>query len=415
MKDIVRSLSSKGFMHIFSASLINKIVSFGTSFIVVRILSKEAYGAWAYAMNILNFFLLVEGLGVVPGLLQYASLSNTRNEKTSFLKLAFLIGLVSNLIVAIGILLFTCYFELPIKGSAEILRMLSFFPVISIMVNIFQVFLRADFRHKSFSYLTVFNTVVFMICVIVGGLLYEVKGMVFGKYISVILSIFISIFILRDYLTLLKAKLPDLHIIKEFLVFSLISVFNNAVSSILYLLDTFLIGLMIKSETIIASYKTATLIPFALNFIPSAIMTFAYPYFAKNFNNKDYIKKNYRLILKYSFIMNSIISSLLIIFAPFVIPTIFGDQYIDSLVPFRILSFGFLIAGTFRIPAGNILASLKKIKVNFYCTLLSGVLNIILDIFFIRHFGSTGAAVATVIIFIFSSMISNIALKLYLK
>ncbi|HPH11893.1 MAG TPA: oligosaccharide flippase family protein, partial [Thermotogota bacterium] len=226
MKDIVRSLSSKGFMHIFSASLINKIVSFGTSFIVVRILSKEAYGAWAYAMNILNFFLLVEGLGVVPGLLQYASLSNTRNEKTSFLKLAFLIGLVSNLIVAIGILLFTCYFELPIKGSAEILRMLSFFPVISIMVNIFQVFLRADFRHKSFSYLTVFNTVVFMICVIVGGLLYEVKGMVFGKYISVILSIFISIFILRDYLTLLKAKLPDLHIIKEFLVFSLISVFN---------------------------------------------------------------------------------------------------------------------------------------------------------------------------------------------
>ncbi len=415
MKDIVRSLSSKGFMHIFSASLINKIVSFGTSFIVVRILSKEAYGAWAYAMNILSFFLLVEGLGVVPGLLQYASLSNTRNEKASFLRLAFLIGLVSNLIVAIGILFFTCFFELPIKGSIDILRMLSFFPVISIMFSIFQVFLRADFRNKSFSYLTVFNTVVFMLCVIVGGLLYEVKGMVFGKYISVILSIFISVFILRDYLTFFKAKLPDLHIIKDFLVFSLISVINNAMSSILYLLDTFLIGLMIKSETIIASYKTATLIPFALNFIPSAIMTFAYPYFAKNFNNKDYIKKNYRLILKYSFIMNSIISSLLIIFAPFVIPTIFGDQYIDSLVPFRILSFGFLIAGTFRIPAGNILASLKKIKVNFYGTLLSGVLNIVLDILFIRDFGSTGAAVATVIIFIFSSMISNIALKVYLK
>jgi len=415
MREKLEFLVKKGFFHIFSASLINKIVSFGISIVLVRILSKELFGSWAYANNILSFFLLVQGLGVVPGLLQFASAAKSKEEKASYLKLALTIGLIFNFILALTIFVFSLFFELPVKGSVEILRLLSFVPLVSIFFGILQVFLRTEFRNKAFSLVTTFNTITFFFGVLIGGVLLEINGIVIGKYISYFLSSLLAFYLLKDYYKYLNVKFPSKKAIKEFLSFSLIAVFNNAISSMLYLLDTFLVGIIIQSEAVVASYKTATLIPFALNFIPGAVMTFAYPYFAQKHTDKKYVKKYFLKIQKYLFFLNLIISAILIIFAPLIISIVFGEEYLDSILPFRILSFGFLIAATFRIPAGNVLASVKKIKVNFYTTLISGTLNIILDIFFIKQFGSVGAAIATVLVFIISSVIGNVYLYKYLR
>jgi len=73
------------------------------------------------------------------------------------------------------------------------------------------------------------------------------------------------------------------------------------------------------------------------------------------------------------------------------------------------------MAGSFRIPAGNVIASVRKVKINLYNSILSGVLNILLDIVLIYKFGSIGAAIATTSIFIISSIISNVYLFIYFK
>jgi len=65
-KDIL-FLVRNGFFHIFSAIVINKIIQFGISVVIVRVITKEAFGMWSYANNILSFFLLIEGLGVGSG------------------------------------------------------------------------------------------------------------------------------------------------------------------------------------------------------------------------------------------------------------------------------------------------------------------------------------------------------------
>ena len=77
--------------------------------------------------------------------------------------------------------------------------------------------------------------------------------------------------------------------------------------------------------------------------------------------------------------------------------------------------FGYIVAGSFRAPAGNILASIKKVKVNFYNAIITGIANIILDVILIYKYGSNGAAVATVLVFIITSIISNTYLFRYLK
>ncbi len=409
-------LVRNGFFHIFSANVINKIIQFGISVIIVRVITKEAFGMWSYANNILSFFLLVEGLGVVPGLLQFASSSKTKKEKLSYLKYALLVGILFNLGLAIAILLFTTFFQLPVRGSTEILRYLFLIPLVHVFFNILQIFLRSDLRNKQFSLVTVINTLTFFFGVLIGGYLFDILGIVWGRYLSYIISSFIALWFVKDYYKIfVNVKIPNKEQRQDFLKFSIVSMLTNTMSQMLYLLDTFLIGIIIQSGTVVASYKTATLIPFALNFIPSSVMTFAYPYFAKHKDDKNLVKNYFLKLQKYLLLLNLVISILLIVFAPFVIRLIFGAEYLDSVLPFRILSFGYLIAGTFRIPAGNIIASLKKVKVNFYNSIISGGANIVLDIILIKNYGSVGAAVATVAVFVISSFVSNIYLRKYLK
>jgi O-antigen/teichoic acid export membrane protein len=414
-KDIL-FLIKNGFFHIFSANFVNKIIQFGISIVIVRVISKESFGMWSYANNILNFFLLVQGLGVIQGLLQFASSSEKKEEKLSYLKYALIVGTSFNGILALLIFLFTIFFELPIKGSTEILRYLSLIPLVSIFFNSLQIFLRSDLRNKQFSLVTVVNTFTFFIGVLLGGYFFKIIGIISGKYIAFIISSLLAILFLKDYIkSFFEVKIPNKKNRIDFLKFSIVSMLTNTVSQMLYLLDTFLIGIIIQSDIVVASYKTATLIPFALNFIPTSIMTFAYPYFAKNKDNKELIKTYFLKMQKYLFLLNLLISTILIVFAPLIIRIVFGVEYLDSVIPFRILSFGYLITATFRIPAGNVIASMKKVKANFYIAMISGSTNIILDIILIKYYGSVGAAVATTSVFVFSSIITNIYLRKYLK
>ena len=103
-----------------------------------------------------------------------------------------------------------------------------------------------------------------------------------------------------------------------------------AMSSILYLIDVFLVGLILKEGISVASYKTATLIPFALNFLPMSIIQFIYPYLAKNCNNMIYIKDLYIKILKIFFVLNSFIAIILFVSADFLLPFLFRSVYVDS-------------------------------------------------------------------------------------
>ncbi len=408
-------LVKNGFFHIFSANVINKIIQFGISVVIVRVLTKEAFGMWSYANNILNFFLLVEGLGVVSGLLQFASSSDEKYAKLSYLKYALLIGTLFNATLAVVIFLFSIFFELPVRGSTEILRSLSLVPLVAIFFNSLQIFLRSDLRNKQFSLVTVVNTLTFFFGVLVGGYFFEITGIIWGRYLSYLISSFVAFWFVRDYYQpFLKVKLPKKENRRNFIEFSVVSMLTNSMSQMLYLLDTFLIGIIIQSEIVVASYKTATLIPFALNFIPSSVMTFAYPYFAKYKNNKVLVKEYFWKMQRYLFLLNLLISIPLIVFAPFIIKVVFGPEYLDALVPFRILSLGYLIAATFRIPSGNVIASLGEVKINFYNSIISGGANIVLDIILIKFYGSIGAALATVLIFIVSSIISNTYLRKYL-
>ena len=185
--------------------------------------------------------------------------------------------------------------------------------------------------------------------------------------------------------------------VRQILNISIISMLNNGLTQLMYLLDVFVLGFCVRQEVVIASYKNATLIPTGLAFIPGAIIIYVYPYFARNRLNKNWVKRNYARLTIYVGALNVLIAIGLIAFAPFVIRVFFGTQYLDALVPFRILCASFAISGTFRVITGNLLVTQRKLTFNLFTGILSGLINTTLNIVLINLWGAVGAAIATII------------------
>lgn len=179
---------------------------------------------------------------------------------------------------------------------------------------------------------------------------------------------------------------------KDLLQIAGISSLNNALSQLLSLLGTFMLGLIISDADSIAGYKVASVIPMALGFIPGSLMMYAYPYFARNKDNREWVAGKYRFIMIYAGLGNLLITLGGILLAEPIIRLIFGWQYLDAVLPFRILMASYFISGTFRTIAGNLLVTQRKLKVNLANGIIGGLSSIVLNALLIPAYGSAGAA-----------------------
>lgn len=416
LKEKLNLLYKRGFFHIFTSSVLNKIMQFCAGIFVVRILSKGDFGIYSYSQNLLSLFLLINGFGISDALMQFGSKAKNEAEKNEYIKYSIKVSMYSNILICLSIILYSLYGKFKIQEARYIFLLMLFIPVINIIFTIIQLKLRIELKNKEMSKISNINTFFNLFGMIIGGKIYGVVGLIVGKYIGNIFSISISfkyikeiIFNWKNIVGLSKESSKNIN------KYAFVAMLNNGVASFIYIADIFLIGIIIGDKDILASYKTATLIPFALSFIPMSVMVYIYPYFAKNSENFIWIRNKYKELIKYLFILNILISMFLVFGSKYIILLLFGEKYLDSLKPFIVLSIGYFFAATFRIPAGNILAALGKIKFNFYNTIISGSLNIILDIFLIKKYGSIGAAYATVSVFVVSGIIGNIFVMRYVK
>jgi len=405
--DIKKSIE-KGFLHIVTSEVINRAGRFLSAVIVVRLLTKTSYGSFSYAYNILQLFLLVNGLGVYYAILQFSSETDDLKRRHSFLKLGLKIGGVFNIFIFLAIILFVLLFDLPLKSSDEVLLLLCMMPLVTLFFDVMNTYFRASLRNREFSYFNITHSVLFIVGTVVGGYFFQIPGIIVGRYLAFIAVILFGFWMFRSEVKgIYRAAGLAVKEKWDFIKYALTVALTNSISQILYILDVFLVGLIISSEAVVASYKTATVIPFALAFVPNSIVIFIYPYFARNLGNKKRLKRYFFKIFGYLVFFNLLVSIFLIVYAPLIIRIVFGVQYLDAVLPFRILSLGYFISGSFRILAGNVLASLRKVKFNLLNSTFTGLSNIILNIILIRRMGSVGAAVATVAVLLLSSIAST--------
>lgn len=333
--------------------------------------------------------MLISGIGLISGLMQFCSEKREEGEKYQLLMRGFIIGVLFNSLLSILIFIFIYEF----------------------LTTVFRV----NRENKKYSLLLNINTISYFILASCGAYFYGIDGTIFGRYLAYSISILIGAWMCRDYIKqIVKAARIKDRIFKTLIKYSFLTCISNSISRLLFLLDVYMIGLFTISEELIAGYKAATMIPTALSFIPTCIIIFIYPYFAERNTDYSWIKKNVRKLLKYLVFVNVFISLGLFIGAPLIMK-VFGNEYQDSVLIFRILAINYFFLSSFRIPCGNILSMMRKINVNLMINIISGVANIALNIVLIRLYGGVGAAIATFAVVLISSIIGYFYLITFLN
>lgn len=343
---------------------------------------------------------------MVSGVLQMCSEAKESEKRINIYRFGCRFGLGFNIlltavIIAIGVLI-----PLPISGSNRCLIIMSLMPLAQLFSDLQRTFLRTELRNREYGFANTFSTVVTFVFGCSLSYLFKIEGLIAAHYIAAILTALLIIILYKVPFSIKQTDL-DKKEKRELLNISWISMLNGGLSRLMYLLDIFVLGIVIPNESIIASYKIATNIPTALVFIPSSVVVYVYPYFARNKNNRNWLFKNYKRLTIAMGAVNICISSVLFLFAPTIIKIVFGVQYLDAVVPFRILSISYGFSGTFRIIAGNLLVTQRKLKFNLFVAVFSSLCNTVMNVFFIRAWGSPGAAVATLVTVVLTSILNT--------
>lgn len=413
LKLLIAKLRSDFFI-VLLANIFSYFIAFSGSVIYVRLLGKSDFGLYTFAFNIISLFLLVNGFGAASGVLQYVSRARNQEEQLNYLRFAFHGGMIFNLVIGVLIVAYALIMPLPIPAARPVLLAMALFPLGRLYIDIFQAFFRATGQNKLQAEFSILNNTILLVVNIIGIAIFKLYGLIYFTYIGYGIMLVFSAW---------RFRLPKLFNsfcystvkISEFISYSFFTTLSNAFSGLLFVLDIIIIGYVVKDPQLIAVYRVATIIPFAINFIPNIAINYYYPEFAKNAENPQKIRSLARWVSLRMFLFSGLVSLILIIFAQPIINLIFGHEYSQSIVPFQIISFGYWIIATFRTVNGNIIAALGKAKLSFYLTSIILLTNIGVTYFMVVRYSIIGAASAVVFMYIFSSLIGYLTLKILLR
>lgn len=406
IKSNILKFKNTGLFDIFGSSIIVKIIGFMSSIILVRIVTKEAYGIFTVAWNVYSVAMLATGFGASYAILQLGCENvNDDKKKKSIFQYGWNYGFKANIIIGLVVLLLGLFFPFSVHGAAPLMMMMFLLPLIQFGVEYQSMYLRVEKKNRAYAISNIVNVGLVLLFSVLGALVIQERGFIVGRYCAYMILIILGVKLWNVPVHFKKIDIDDTEK-KDFRHVSFVSMINGGISQLLYLIDVFILGMVLPNENIIASYKVATIVPTALSFIPTALVTYIFPYFTENRNNGKWCLKKYIQITGGMAIVNGIIVAAMVIFAPTIISLMYGNQYLDAITPFRILSINYFFSGTFRAIAGNLLVTQRKLEFNTFVAISSGILNIVADVFFIMKMGSVGAAYATLSIVLFCCVLN---------
>ena len=150
--------------------------------------------------------------------------------------------------------------------------------------------------------------------------------------------------------------------------------------------------------TVLADYHVAAVIPNACAFVPSCLMVFFYPKLVAAISDGKAAGRKYLFqLVKVYAVVNGIVFLGIAICAPVLIWVVYGEKYMNVIGLMQIMNVNYL-ASCVRNLMGNTIAAIKKVKMNLLFAVISGVLNVCLNMLLIPWLGAPGAAIATVIV-----------------
>ncbi len=179
----------------------------------------------------------------------------------------------------------------------------------------------------------------------------------------------------------------------------------SSVSIVIYMEADKIILEKMTDTAHVGIYSAAVMLATYWQFIPMALIDSSRPVILekRKTSNKEYLEQ-FKLIMAGSNIISFIFALLMSVFGWLFIYIVYGNDYRDAFIPLIILSWASFIGMSGSVRSIWIMGE-SYYKYDKWFTVTAAVLNIFLDMFLIWKFGIVGAAIATLITYVYEVLI----------
>lgn len=412
------AFQKRGGVHIFSSTILLRIIQFILGILIIRLLSKEEYGNLSYALTLTQLIIPFSGAGLYLSLLHFGPIQTELKAKVELFNFSIQRGFLYSLIVMIAMIGLGQLVSLRMPGSVSYFRLFSIYILSYYLFQTAVSFLRVLKKNKAYAASLLLNSFLVFILSLAGVFLSKGIGYTIGFSIAPAISALVVYIAIRkrDKIEIRPFnKIETLQVKRsDYTKYGIFAGLGNIASQMAWQLDTIMIGLLLAQSTLVATYKVAALIPFSLIFIPSVFMQTDFVYIAEKYQDKRYLINYYKKYLAVFSLITAVTLSAWYIFGAEIVK-LFGADYMEARPIINILMINVATTLMFRVPLGNILAAVGKAKWNTYSAAAMLVLNLMLNYLLIPRYEIYGAAYATVISIALSCIVAMTLFIIYLN
>jgi len=410
------------FKHFLKHSLVygvSNVAAKASGIILLPIYTKYftvgEFGRLGLLLAIITIMIQVVVLGQGQSLLRFVNQKENKDKKKSVLfSLSLLILVISIIFILIGEVLAPYFANIfgDYKSYYPSLRISIYIVAVSVLNNIFQNKLRADEKSVFYTSLNLIKLVIMLIVTIyfIVSLKLGINGVLYGQLIS---EFFVLIFVLPSMFKQMEFRYNS-EVVSLSLKFGIPLIFSALSMTLLNISDRFLIKFL-ANETALGLYELGyrvagilnmfLIMPLSLTLLPVAYKIYNQP------GDKEYYKKILTYVT-YILVWGALFLS---VFSKEII-TLFSskDSFIPSFEVVPIILFSYVFFGMSMISSLGFYLVGKTGYVAII-TILSAALNIGLNFILIPKFGIMGAAINTLVAFLFLYLISLIVSNQFFK
>ncbi len=377
--------------------------------LAARYLGDEAYGKLGVAINLSGIFSLLIIFGFYFSITKF--IVKQRDKAGSLIGNALYVQLFFALVSAVGLFGYIYFLRERYPTELQIVIVIVF---VSEILRCMNFTLRAAVKALGkFKYDTLAFNIERIILLVGGGyLLIQGKDLftvVFIFPVSRLASFSILIFLLERHGQNVFIK-PDLKICRELISKSWEYVVQNIFWMVYDYLDVFMIQLL-RSFAEVGWYTVARKILESLWMIPNIVTEAVYPELsARHLVSHDLVQDLFDRSFKYIFIVSIAVSLGTVVIAPWLIRTLFGPDYENSIIVLVLLGIA-VIPSFLRYLFGTTLIAMNSQRQLIYIEASRSGANILLNFSLIPFYGYIGATVATVLTEYISLIVFYVVLK----
>lgn len=379
-----------------------------SSIIIARLLGPQNQGIYSLVIlipNIISTFLIF-GVDVSSIYKIGKEKENKKKDINFFISLAIVISLFS-FIVSTPVVFLLKNRLLNEINTNYILLALLLSPIMIFNKIIGSIFKGLE-NFYIFNIVSILQKILFFISVLMLFISAKLNIVILGLVFSSIVQTFYLLFKLRNKDNKFKFRLTYEET-KESISYGLKVYLSNLITFLNYRFDIIIMKVFLPLSSI-GYYSVAVSIVEKIWIVSSSISTVIFPRLSGSSSNTE--RNNITGIMtRIVFSITLIISIILFFASDFLIPILFSEDYIESIIPLKILLIGIFFLSFSRVLSNDISARGYP-QINTLLSLINFIINISLNILLIPRFEANGAAIATTVSYTSQSMLTVI---LYLR